>query len=162
MEKILIDIGNFKIAKNHVVLETFSLGSCLGVIIYDPVVKIGGLAHIMLPDSSLSKNHTIEEPAKYADKAIPLLIKEMVNFGAKKTRLVAKIVGGASMFEPGDNESQLKVGDRNIEAAKKALKKAKIPVVAEDIGKNYGRTVEFRIKNGKVIVRSFLYGTKEL
>jgi len=162
MEKIQIDIGNYKIAKDQVVLEILSLGSCLGVILYDPVTKVGGVAHIMLPDSSLSKDAPMEQPAKFADTAIPLMIREMVKFGANKTRLIAKIVGGASMFEPGANESQLYIGERNIEAARQALIKAKIPIFAEDTGKNYGRTVEFDVSSGKVFVKSSLIGIKEL
>ncbi|MGB8951666.1 MAG: chemotaxis protein CheD [Candidatus Aminicenantales bacterium] len=162
MKKIFVDIGHLKIAKNHDVLETLSLGSCVGVVLYDPVAKVGGLAHIMLPESALAKDKARKEPAKYADTAIPLMIKKMIQAGAKRPRINARIIGGANMFKKESERFPLNIGERNIEAAKNVLEKAKIPVVAEDIGKDYGRTVEFEVISGKVLIKSSLRGRKEL
>lgn len=121
-------------------ITTLGLGSCIGIALYDPVTKIGGLAHIMLPDSTQMRNNT--NIAKFADTGIEELVKRMVSAGAGKSRLVAKIAGGAKMFEVSGMSAIGNVGQRNAEASKAKLKQMGIPLLAEDTGLNYGRTVE--------------------
>ncbi len=157
---IRVEIADFKVAKNPVVLETISLGSCVGVALYDAVSKIGGLAHIMLPDSSLSKIQT--SPKKFADTCIRMMIDEMKKFGADKNRLKAKITGGACMFESAMPDPSMTIGKRNVDAAKKVLLEENIPIIAEDTGKNYGRSLRFYTDTGKLIVKSVQYGEKEI
>ena len=134
-------------------ITTLGLGSCVGIAIRDPVTKIGGLAHIMLPDSSTIRNNG--NIPKFADTGIEELVKRVVAKGANRTRLVAKIAGGAQMFSfGGGNSETIRVGERNVEASKKKLAELKIPILAEDTGKNYGRTVIFYPETGDYIIRA--------
>ena len=134
-------------------ITTLGLGSCVGIAIRDPVTKIGGLAHIMLPDSKSIRNNT--NIPKFADTGIEELVKRVVAKGASRTRLVAKIAGGAQMFAfQGGNSEAIRVGERNVEATKKKLAELKIPILAEDTGKNFGRTVIFYPETGDFVIRA--------
>ena len=134
-------------------ITTLGLGSCVGIAIRDPITKIGGLAHIMLPDSRSIKNNT--NIPKFADTGIEELVKRVVAKGASRTRLVAKIAGGAQMFAfQGGNSDATRVGERNVEATKKKLAELKIPILAEDTGKNFGRTVIFYPETGDFVIRA--------
>jgi chemotaxis protein CheD len=157
---ISVGIGDLGVAKSPTILETVSLGSCVGIVLYDPISKVGGLAHIMLPDSKLSKHQT--SPSKFADTAIVLMIQEMQKLGAQKNRLHAKIAGGACMFALLNLDPLVTIGERNIKAVKEILWKEKIPLLAEETGKNFGRTIHFFTETGKVHVRSVKYGVKEI
>lgn len=133
-------------------ITTLGLGSCVGIALRDPVSKIGGLAHIMLPDSTTIRNNT--NIPKFADTGIEELVKRVVARGANRTRLVAKIAGGAQMFAFQSKNEMVRVGERNVEATKKKLAQLKIPILAEDTGKNYGRTVIFYPETGDFIIRA--------
>jgi len=123
-------------------LITLGLGSCIGLVIFDPVAKVAGMAHIMLPDSHGSKG--AEKVGKFADTAVPAVLDEMVKKGASKSRMKAKIAGGAQMFAlPGTPTDFLAVGSRNIKETTAMLVKFGVPLVASDTGGNKGRTVEF-------------------
>ena len=133
-------------------ITTLGLGSCVGIAVRDPVTKIGGLAHIMLPDSASVRNNT--NIPKFADTGIDELIRRVVAKGASRTRLVAKIAGGAQMFAFQSNNDMVRVGERNVEVTKKKLAQLKIPILAEDTGKNYGRTVIFYPETGDFVIRA--------
>lgn len=134
-------------------ITTLGLGSCVGIAIRDPITKIGGLAHIMLPDSKSIKNNS--NIPKFADTGIEELVKKVVARGASRTRLVAKIAGGAQMFSfQGGNSEATRVGERNVEATKKKLAELKIPILAEDTGLNYGRTVIFYPETGDFVIKA--------
>ncbi len=133
-------------------ITTLGLGSCVGIALRDPVTKIGGLAHIMLPDSTSIRNNT--NIPKFADTGIEELVKQVVAKGASRSRLVAKIAGGAQMFAFQTKSDMVRVGERNVEASKKKLRELKIPILAEDTGKNYGRTVIFYPETGDFIIRA--------
>ena len=134
-------------------ITTLGLGSCVGIALRDPNTKIGGLAHIMLPDSTTIRNNT--NIPKFADTGIEELVKRVVARGANRTRLVAKIAGGAQMFSfQGGNSEATRVGERNVEAVKKKLAQLRIPILAEDTGKNFGRTVIFYPENGDFVIRA--------
>ena len=133
-------------------ITTLGLGSCVGIAVRDPVTKIGGLAHVMLPDStSIRMNANIP---KFADTGIEELVRQVVARGANRGRLVAKIAGGAQMFSFQSKNDMVRVGDRNVEATKKKLAQLKIPILAEDTGKNYGRTVIFYPETGDFVIRA--------
>lgn len=133
-------------------ITTLGLGSCVGIAVRDPVTKIGGLAHIMLPDStSIRINSNIP---KFADTGIEELIKQVVAKGANRGRLVAKIAGGAQMFAFQSTNDMVRVGERNVAATKKKLAELKIPIIAQDTGKNYGRTVIFYPETGDFVIRA--------
>ncbi len=151
-EMIKVGMADLKTCKSPEVLTTLGLGSCVGVALYDPVSKISGLLHCMLPDSTQFKNNT--NTAKYADSGIDELISQMVKLGANRSRLVAKIAGGAQMFAMKTNNDTLRVGERNVEAVKKKLAKLNIRLLSEDCGLNYGRTVEFYSETGDYVIKS--------
>jgi chemotaxis protein CheD len=147
-----VGIGEYRVVKSPAVLVSLGLGSCVGVALYDPERKIGGLAHVMLPSSNGTEK--IANPGKYADQAIRLMLEEMIKHGASRSRIVAKIAGGATMFKNSKNS----IGERNVESVREILKKEGIKIVGEDTGKNYGRSIEFDIETGLLHVRSFKYG----
>lgn len=133
-------------------ITTLGLGSCVGIILYDSIKKVAGMVHIMLPDSTKIKNN--ENLAKFADTGIEALIEKLVRAGANKTRLVAKIAGGAQMFAFSSNNDMLRIGERNIEASKLKLKSLGIRLLAEDTGLDYGRTIEFFPETGELYIKS--------
>ena len=133
-------------------ITTLGLGSCVGIAVRDPVTKIGGLAHVMLPDSTSIRNNT--NIPKFADTGIEELVRRVVAKGASRSRLVAKIAGGAQMFAFQGKNDMVRVGERNVEATKKKLAQLKIPILAEDTGKNYGRTVIFYPETGDFVIRA--------
>ena len=131
-------------------ITTLGLGSCVGIALRDPVTKIGGLAHIMLPDSTTIRNNS--NIPKFADTGIEELVRQVTRKGANRSRLVAKIAGGAQMFGFGSNSEMVRVGERNVQATKKKLAELKIPILAEDTGKNFGRTVIFYPETGDFVI----------
>lgn len=123
-------------------IRTLGLGSCVGIVIYDETKKIAGMAHILLPDSGVTKQNPINQ-AKYADTAIPLLVEKLVDMGARRYAMKAKIAGGAEMFKADNSSELLRIGPRNVEASLEELEKLRIPVIAKDVGGSIGRTIEF-------------------
>lgn len=150
-EMIRVGMADLNICKAPNAITTLGLGSCVGIVLYDPIKKIGGLAHIMLPDSTQVRKN--ENVAKFADTGIQTLLQMMVKAGVSKTRLVSKIAGGAQMFAFSSNNDMLRVGDRNVEATKKILKQLSIPILAQDTGLSYGRTIEFYPETGDLLVK---------
>ncbi|MFW5962025.1 MAG: chemotaxis protein CheD [bacterium] len=140
-------MAEYAVVKPPDTIMTIGLGSCVGIALYDPLTKIGGLVHIMLP---INKKQGKE--AKYADTGIPLLINEMKKQGAHSERIVAKIAGGAHMFAM--QSSTMQVGARNVEMVKKILKEKRIKILGEDCGKNYGRTMVLHTITGEVEIKS--------
>ena len=149
--EIKVGIADLNLVLDPGAIMTIGLGSCIGIALYDKTLKVAGLAHIMLPDSTQFKNNT--NPMKFADLAIPLLIEKMEEQGCKKRNLIAKIAGGASMFNFSDKSIISDIGKRNAEAVKKTLKDKLIPIVAEETGGNKGRTMILQANDGKVILK---------
>ncbi len=143
------------------VLKTTGLGSCVGVTLYDATASVSGMAHIMLPDSAIAREGSLNL-AKYADTAIPELIRLMREFGASERRMVAKMAGGAQMFAFKTTNDTMRIGPRNVETCKAILSELRIPIHAEDTGANYGRTIEFYCATGKLLIRSVQQGAKEV
>lgn len=159
-KEIKVGIADLNVANSPDRLITVGLGSCIGIALYDKFKGIGGLAHIMLPDSSQFNNVT--NPHKFADLAIPVLIEKMERLGATKRNIRAKIAGGASMFNFSDKSMIMDVGNRNGMAVKTALEKLSIPILSEDIGGNKGRTMVFDTENGVVQIKTVGLGIKEI
>ncbi len=151
-ELIKVGMADLKVCKSPDSVTTLGLGSCVGVAIRDTSNKVGGLAHVMLPDSTAIRNNT--NIYKFADTGIEELVKQMEKAGAKRSRMVAKIAGGAQMFAFQNKSELVRVGDRNVEASKKKLKELGIPVLAEDTGDSYGRTVIFYPETGDYVIRA--------
>ena len=153
---ITVGISELNVTTSPNVLVTYALGSCVGICLYDPVTKIGGLAHIMLPSS---QNSTAQNnPYKFADTATVELVKRMEQNGASRARIKAKIAGGAQMFAAISNSSIANIGARNTAAVKEILAKLAIPILAEDTGKNYGRTLYFNTQDGTMRIKSAIKG----
>lgn len=151
-EVIKVGMADLNICKAPNVITTLGLGSCIGLVFYDPVTKVGGMVHYMLPDSTKVRNNG--NIAKFGDTGIEELYKRVIAAGANKSRLVAKIAGGAKMFEVSGLSEVGNIGARNTEAAKLKLKQLGIRLVAEDTGLNYGRTVELHCDTGEFYIKS--------
>ena len=153
-------MADYKVGRAPDTLISYGLGSCIGISLYDPQTKIGGLLHIMLPDSNQSRAN--ENRAKFADTGIPDMLEELVRMGAVKSRLVAKLAGGSQMFAFANASDIMRVGLRNASASKEILKKLSIPIVGEDTGGSYGRTVQIDLSTGVYKVKTIDKGDKEL
>ena len=140
-------------------IRTLGLGSCVGAVIYDLSNEIGGLAHVMLPDSELTRQQVMNE-YKYADTAIPILIERLCEQGARRLALKAKLAGGAQMFQFESSSDIMRIGPRNVEAVRQQLKVFNIPIVAVDIGGNRGRTIEFDPSSCKLKIRTVNMGER--
>jgi chemotaxis protein CheD len=151
-EMIKVGMADLNVCVSPNAITTLGLGSCVGIVLYDPVKKIAGMVHIMLPDSTKILNN--ENKAKFADTGIDLLIKRMLEIGADRRVLIAKIAGGAQMFAFSNNSDMMRIGERNVEATKLKLAELGISIKAEDTGANYGRTIEFYPENGQLLIKS--------
>ncbi|NLM34182.1 MAG: chemotaxis protein CheD [Clostridiales bacterium] len=160
IKEIRVGIADLNVVSNPDRLITVGLGSCVGIALYDAVLKVAGLAHIMLPDSTQFTNVT--NPFKFADSAIPILIERLKELGASLPNLQAKIAGGASMFSFSDKAMIMNIGSRNSEAVKATLERFNIPIIAEDVGGNRGRTMLLDSATGIVQIKTVGLPIKEL
>lgn len=156
MGVINVGIADLNVALPPDQLATYALGSCVGICLYDPDRKIAGLAHIMLPWSK-EANNSSPNPYRYADTGITALLQKMCGRGASTLRLKAKIAGGAQMFAT--SSEVFNIGDRNVQAVKTVLNSYKIPIIAEQTGSNFGRTVFFHSDTGIMEIRSAIKPT---
>ena len=155
-DKLIIGIADMNMAKGEGMLVTYALGSCIGICLHDPVLKLGALVHIMLPVNMEAGRKT---PMKYADTGIRETLRLMESKGASRNRITAKIAGGAKMFEVGSS-SLGNIGQRNIESVHINLKKEGIRLLKEDVGGGVARTLLFDVATGQACVRC--YGRPEL
>ena len=152
MAEIVVGISDLKVSNNQDdVLVTYALGSCVGVVVYDPVAKVGGMLHYMLPDSTLDPEKAVDKPAMFADTGIPLLFKSCYKLGAEKKRMIVKVAGGASIL---DDTNYFRIGQKNVMALRKIFWKNNVLIECEDTGKSCNRTVRLHIGNGQVVVKS--------
>lgn len=151
-QSLVVGISDLKIAKTPDTLITYALGSCVGICIYDKGKQVGGLSHILLPESTVSMDSV--NILKFADTSIPKLINSLEKAGATRAGMTAKIVGGAQMFQNIANSQIGQIGQRNVQAVKATLSKERIRIIAEDTGSNYGRTVMFNLSTGEVTVKA--------
>ena len=160
MSDLIVGISDIKISKNPgEVIVTYALGSCIGITVYDPIARVGGLLHYMLPDSSLDERKARENPAMFADTGIPSLFKGCYTLGAEKKRMIVKVAGGASIL---DDTNFFRIGQKNIMAMRKIFWKNNVMIAAEDTGANHNRTVRMDMATGKVFVKTSGGEMKEL
>lgn len=159
-ELIKVGMADYKVGRNPASLISYGLGSCVGIAMYDPETKIGALGHIMLPDSTQARS--TENPAKFADTCLPLMLSDMIKLGAVKSRITAKIAGGAQMFAFANVTDIMRVGERNAESVRAVLKKIGVKIIADDTGGNYGRTVELNLATGMYRIKTIDKGEKLL
>jgi len=150
--EIKVGMADMNVCSGEDSIITLGLGSCVGVVLWDPMVKICGMVHIMLPDSTAITQNS--NRAKFADTGVEDLLNSIIAKGAKKDRVVAKIAGGAQMFSVNTKSPSLRIGERNVQSVKETLKKLKINLIAEDTGENYGRTVIFYPKTGEYHIKA--------
>ena len=158
---VKVGMADLNVVGNAGILRTTGLGSCVGLTLYDPQTKVAGMAHVMLPSSDIARENQINV-AKYADTALPVLVDKLVDIGASKRRLIAKMAGGAQMFAFAGSGDTMRIGPRNVESCKEMLKKLGISLLSEDTGANYGRTIEINSETGILTIRSVQKGVKEL
>jgi chemotaxis protein CheD len=152
MPQRIVGISEYCVSNNPVdELITFSLGSCVGVSVYDPVARIGGLIHYMLPLSKISPEKAKAKPGMFGDTGIPLLLQQMLSEGGAKNRLVVKVAGGSTLM---DDNKLFNIGERNYLVLRKILWKNNILIDAEDIGGHLSRTMRLSVETGRVTVKS--------
>ncbi|BCR06860.1 putative chemoreceptor glutamine deamidase CheD 3 [Desulfuromonas versatilis] len=156
--QLRVGISELQVAQAPAELATFGLGSCLGIVLYDPGQKVGGLAHTLLPAPRQGREEA--RPSKFVSTAIGLMLEQLEELGAARERIWAKIIGGANMFESLHPSPEEGIGARNARCARELLAALGVPLLAEDVGGNYGRTVFFDLASGQVLVRSVRGGEK--
>jgi chemotaxis protein CheD len=155
---LVIGVGELVVAEHPSVLVTQALGSCVGLSLWDPIRRAGGMAHIMLPSHvEISREG---HPFRFATTAVPTLIDMLADAGSPKARLVAKMAGGAAMF--GAESGLPGIGARNIAEVRQQLREASIPVRGDDTGGSHARTIELHLDTGILLVRSYTYGLREV
>jgi chemotaxis protein CheD len=157
--EIRVKVADYAVAREGTI-STIGLGSCVAIALYDPTARIGGLAHILLPDESMSRDRS--NPGKFPGTVVPIVIDEMRRLGASRRRLRAKIAGGASMFANLISRGAINVGERNVAAVHAVLANLKVPIVGEDTGSDHGRSVYLFMDDGRLEVRSLRKGSRVL
>jgi chemotaxis protein CheD len=158
-KEIRVKVADYAVATDGVI-ATIGLGSCVAITLYDPTARVGGLAHILLPDESMSRDRS--NPAKFPATIVPIVLDEMRRMGASRRRVRAKIAGGASMFSNLLTSSAVNIGERNVAAVRAVLAGVKVPIVGEDVGSDHGRSVYLFMNDGRVEVRSLRKGSRVL
>jgi chemotaxis protein CheD len=152
MSLIIVEIADLKVSSNpNVVLVTYALGSCVAAIVYDPVMKAGGMIHYMLPLSESSPEKAVERPAMFADTGIPMLFHSMYALGCKKQDLIVKVAGGGALY---DDNGHFAIGQRNYTILRKMFWKAGVMITAEDVGGCKSRTARLFLDSGRCTVTS--------
>ncbi len=152
MEKqVSVGIADMKIARQKGTLITYALGSCIGISFYDPMIKLGALLHIMLPENNVPGSANVY---KFADSGIRETLRKLSAYGGQKHRMVCKIAGGAKMFEMGGAGGLGNIGERNAQMVKKVLMAEGLRVSGEDTGSNCARTMLIDVETGQVKVRT--------
>ncbi|HXY19195.1 MAG TPA: chemotaxis protein CheD [Gemmatimonadales bacterium] len=157
MTERLVRVADWAVESGDVTLVTLGLGSCVAIVLYDPVARAGGLAHLLLPSPTLARDTS--NPGRFPETVLPLLLAKLASVGAERSRLTARLVGGASMFGAGAAPGTVAMGERNVVAARQVLAAAGVPVVGEDVLKGHGRSVYFFLGDGRVEVRTVARGT---
>jgi chemotaxis protein CheD len=152
MSNIVVDIGDMRVSADPgVELITYSLGSCIGVAIWDPEVHVGGMLHYMLPESSISPQKAKKNPNMFGDTGIPSLFRAAYELGAVKKRLIVKVAGGSCLL---DDNGRFNIGKRNYTILRKLFWKNGVLIDSENVGGNLSRTMRLRIADGQVVIRN--------
>ena len=148
--QLTIGVGDCQVSSGAGTLLTYALGSCIALIIHDPVAAVGGMLHFMLPDSTLNPARALENPFLFADSGIPLLFRTAYQHGGDKRRMVVRAVGGAQVL---DDQGLFNIGKRNYLALRKILWKAGVMIHGEDVGGTESRTVRLELPSGRLWIR---------
>lgn len=147
-QRVVIGVGDLAVSNNAAtVLSTYALGSCIGVVVFDPVARCGGILHLMLPEAAVSPQKAITQPAMFADTGLPLLFKELAGLKAERARVKIFIAGGASVI---GGQDPFRIGERNTRATLDFLNAHRVPIMQVDTGGSHSRTVHLELSTGKV------------
>jgi chemotaxis protein CheD len=152
MTPITVGVGDLQVSNDvRGVLVTYGLGSCIAVLVFDPVRHVAGMVHYMLPLASITPEKAKERPAMFGDTGVPLLFNRMTGFGSKKSDWVVKVVGGASIQ---DDNKTFEIGKRNYVVLRKLLWAAGVAIRAESVGGGLSRTCRLFVGDGRATVRA--------
>jgi chemotaxis protein CheD len=160
--RTMVGISELEVARAPAILGALGLGSCVAVILHDADARVGGLAHVLLPSTSVGRRQVGHAPGRYAPTAVEELITRMQALGARPARLTARLVGGASMFAGLQPPGTIQMGERNVHAVREALHRRRVRVTGELVGGDFGRSVELDVETGRVQVSSYVHGSTEL
>lgn len=148
-----VGVAGAAVARGNSVLTTVGLGSCVAILLHDPLAGVAGMAHVLLP--APHGTCAADDMPRYATTAVPFLLREMVRGGAERGRVNARIVGGANLFAAARSTTVVAAGARNLEAVRDALEWAAVPVVGEEVGRDHGRSVRMHASDGRVVVSAY-------
>ena len=157
---IVVKVADLNLVTGDGELVTLGLGSCVAICLHDPVARVAGMAHVLLPNRSLSRSS--ENPAKFPQSAIPLLLEKMVALGAEQGRITARLVGGASMFGNLTPSGAVQMGERNVVASRQVLQEQGVPITAEATGGTTGRSIRLQANDGTLWIRTLASGEQPL
>ncbi|MEZ4585638.1 MAG: chemotaxis protein CheD [Gemmatimonadales bacterium] len=158
--RVLVRVSDLVVADAPARLAAVALGSCVAIVLHEPTARIGGMAHVLLPSQAMSRDRG--HPGRFAQTAVPTLVERMIARGARAPAITARLVGGASMFTNLTPPGTIQMGDRNVVAAREALHRHGIRLVAEAVGGDFGRTAELDVDTGRLSITSYLRGTQYL
>jgi chemotaxis protein CheD len=158
--EVFVRVADLRSGLADDILVTVGLGSCVAILLHDAEARVGGMAHFLLPSPALSRRDG--NPAKYPQTAVPRLLELMAADGAKPQRITARLAGGASMFASLAPPGTIQMGERNLVAAREVLNSHRVPLVAEAVGGDFGRTVRFRVCDGRIEIRTVSHGIQHL
>jgi len=158
--RIVVRVSELIVTEAPATLMAIALGSCVAVALHDPTTRIGGLAHVLLPSQAMGR--IAGQPGRYAQTAVPALIERMIARGARTPSIVARLVGGASMFVSLSPPGTIQMGDRNVVAAREALHRHGIRLIGEAVGGDFGRTAAFDLETGRIMITSYNRGSQLL
>lgn len=158
--RVVVKVSELIVTEAPASLVAVALGSCVAIILHDPHGRIGGMAHVLMPNQSMGRLRG--EPGRYAPSAVAAMVERMIARGARSPSIVARLVGGASMFVSLTPPGTIQMGDRNVVAAREALHRHGIRLVGEAVGGDFGRTAEFDLDTGRIVVTSYQRGSQVL
>lgn len=158
--EIIVRVADLRAGSGTDILMTIGLGSCVAILLHDPVARVGGMAHVLLPSPALSRKD--DNPAKFPQTAVPRLVELMAEQGASVRRISGRLVGGASMFTGLGAPGTIQMGERNIVASRQALHQQGVAIVGEATGGDFGRTVRLWVADGRVEISSVAHGVQTL
>jgi chemotaxis protein CheD len=158
--EVIVRVADLRCGLADDTLITIGLGSCVAILLHDAEARVGGMAHILLPSPALSRRDG--NPAKFPQTAVPRLLELMAADGARVQRITARLAGGASMFASLAPPGAIQMGERNLVAARQVLDSHRVPLVAEAVGGDFGRTVRFRVCDGQVQISTVSHGLQQL
>lgn len=151
MSQVVVGMADLRVTSDpHAILVTFALGSCIAVLVYDPMHGVGGMIHYMLPSSAVAPEKALRNPAMFADTGVPILFERMYARGSRKQDLVVKVTGGAKLYE---DKGTFEIGRRNHAQLRKMFWRVGIPIAAEDVGGTYARTARLFVSTGRATVK---------